>query len=217
MRYPEHVLVVLACTLAGGVEQLALPPHLRPAGSGENHQTCGAGSAWMECSEMDKLVLPVHIYAPWTFTVCFVLVLGMPTVLLRSRHKEQGLRQLAWICLQCLVLAYGSLFATDHPVLIFSLTLHSCVRVLLRMPVTDRLLGGRWWWGLRYAGALALLAGEIALGVPVSIVRWRGDVHNLSCAYLAHLGGCLVPDMLIFLLDWTAQTAACVLLAGADS
>lgn len=216
MRYPEHVLVVFVCTLAGGFDQFTLPAHFQTNDGGAN-QTCGLGSGWTECAGMDTHVLPVHVYAPWAFTVCLLLVLGMPTVLLRSRYKEQGLRQLAWICLQCLVLANGSLLLTDHPVLIFALTLHSCVRILLRMPVTNRLVGGQWWWGLRYLGAAALLVSEVLVGVPISIVQWRANADSsLPCAYLAHLGGCLLPDMLIFLLDSVGQAVSCAM-AGVDA
>lgn len=214
MRYPEHALVVVACTLAGGVDQMDVPAFLMPPN--KHNQTCGKGSAWLECAHLDSAVLPVHVYGPWAVTLAVVLILGMPTVLLRSKHKEQGLRQFAWICLQCLILAYGSLFLTDHPILMFSFTLHSSVRLLLRMPVTDRLLGGPIWWSLRYGGALVILAGEIVFGVPISIVRWRSDdSQHLTCAYLAHLGGCLVPDMLIFAFNLVGQVASCVL-AGCD-
>lgn len=217
MKYPEHILVVLACTLAGGVEQIPTPDWFKSSHvDAREEPTCGPGSAWLECHSLDAHVLPVHIFSPWIFTVVLLLILGMPTILVRTKHKEKSLGHLAWIYLQCLALAYSSIFVTDHPSLMFSFTLHSCVRILLRMPVTNKLVGGRLWWGLRYAGVVVLLGWEILAGVPVSIVRWnQSGAKDLSCAYLAHLAGCLVPDLIVFALEVVGQTVSC-LLAGEE-
>jgi len=202
MRYPEHALVVLACTLAGGVERV--PDLLLDPGN----QTCGVGSAWAECGGLDAEIAPVHVYTPWALTLGSVVVLSMPTVLLRSRHKRKGLEQVAWIVLQCLALAYCSLFLTDHPSLIYVLTMHACVRLLVRMPISSKLVGGALWWGLRHAAALLLLLWQVLCGVPVSIIAWRSR-EGLACAYLAHLAGCLVPDLALFLMDAVVKAGSC--------
>lgn len=203
MRYPEHVLVVVACTLAGGVE--------RVANHSDGNQTCGSGSAWLECGSLDDRISPIHIYIPWVFTLGALVVLSMPTVLLRSRHKRKALRQLSWAFFQCLLLAYCSIFATDHPSLMYTFSLHSCVRLLVRLHVTEKLVGGRWWWGLRHACALGLIAWQVFAGVPISVVGWAGgkDQQDLTCAYLAHLGGCLFPDLVLFLMETLFSAGSC--------
>lgn len=214
MRYPEHVLVVVACTLAGGVERIPLP-HIFESFNTRNgtKQTCGSGNSWLECGSLDEQILPIHIYIPWVFTLCVMIVLSMPTVLLRSRHKRKALRHLSWSFLQCLVLAYCSIFQTDHPSLMYTFSLHSCIRLLVRMHVSDRLVGGSWWWGLRHVGAFVLIVFQVFVGVPVSVVGWEGarsGQQELTCAYLAHLYGCLLPDLVLFLMDTLVSAGSCL-------
>jgi hypothetical protein len=204
MHFPEHALVVLVSTLAGGVERRRVAAN----------ETCGRGGSWGDCEALDALIRPEHMLLPWCVTLGGIVVLGMPTLLLRSRHKEAGLRILAWTLLQSLCLVLCSLFVTDHPSLNFALTLHSCVRLLTRMRVSDGLVGGRWWWRLRYALAGQLLVWEALAGPAVSIVRWPATPEGLPCAYLAHLVGSLVPDMLLFLLHALGGMGSCILACG---
>ena len=192
MLLPESLLVILACTLSGGVE--------RPRdGAGG---TCGRGTGWSECGVLDEGIKPVHLAVPWGVTLGGILILGMPTLLLRSKHKEQGLSLVAWNLFQCLGLMICSSFVTDHPSICFALSLHSCVLLLGHLEVSKALVGPGWWWGLRYACMLALLVWEIALGPALSVVRWPSTPEGtaLPCAYLAHLAGAVVPDCVMFCL-----------------
>lgn len=209
MRYPEHALVVLVSTLAGGIERLQ---DVSPWADG----MCGKGDSWADCEVLDALIRPEHMLIPWCLTLGGIVVLGMPTLLLRSRYKEAGLRILAWTFLQSLSLVLCSLFVTDHPSLNFTLTLHSCVRLLVRMRVSDSLVGGRWWWRMRYLLVVQLLAWEALTGPAVSIVRWPATPKGsaLPCAYFAHLVGSLVPDMVLFLQHVLGRMGSCIMTSG---
>lgn len=206
MRYPEHALVVLASTLAGGVTRVV---HYTQDG-GAGNRTCGTGSTWAECSVLDEGISPLHVLIPWLFTLGVLVVLSMPTVLLRSKHKERGLGLIAWMFMQLLALMLSSTVFTDHPALTFTLSLHACVRLLTRLRVSEWLVGGAMWWSLRYLGVALLLCWEVFAGAPVSIVRWAAEPpEGLPCAYLAHLGGCIVPDLTLLLLHTLMQGACC--------
>lgn len=194
MQYPEHALVVLASTLGGGMD--------RNLTAGPRNATCGRGTAWLECAVLDEGITPLDVAMPWAFTLGTLVVLGMPTLLLRSKHKERGLGHLAWALLQCLALMTCSSFMTDHPSICFALTIHSCARLLTRMEGSSALVGGGWWWGLRYLALAQLLAWLVFMGPPLSVVRWESTPPGqaLPCAYLAHLAGCVVPDLVLFAL-----------------
>ena len=195
MILPESMLVVLACTLSGGFDR-----QTRPGGTNE---TCGVGTRWVECGVLDEGINPQHVALPWAVTLCAIVVLSMPTVLLRSSHKEKALSKVASNLLQCLGLMLCSSFVTDHPSICFALSLHSCVLLLGHMDVSAPQVGAVWWWGLRHLVALGLLAWEVVAGPPLSVVRWPGTPPGtaLSCAYLAHLAGATVPDCILLLLQ----------------
>ena len=201
MRYPEHVLVVLASTLAGGIERPARP-------QATSNATCGRGSVWADCAAMDETIQPGDVLLPWTATLGTLLFLSMPSVLLRSRHKIEALSILAWTYLQYLCLLVLSTMSTDHPCISFTLSLHSCVRLLARMEVTDRLVGGSWWWRLRYLTMAGLLVWAVLAGAPVSVVRWV-EQDDPACAYRMHLAGCIAPDLALFLLYLLGEVGSC--------
>lgn len=188
MLFPEGLLVVVACTLSGGVERVEPAP--------VNASCRREGTGWAECSVLDEAVQQGHVVVPWAVTLGTLVFLSMPTLLLRSRHKEKALGVVAWNFLQCLGLVACSCLATDHPSICFVLTMHSCVLLLAHMEVSPTLLvGPRWWWALRYLSMFGLLAWQVVLGPAVSVVRWPSTPPGsaVSCAYLAHLGGVLAP------------------------
>ena len=47
--------------------------------------------------------------------------------------------------------------------------------------------------------------------MPISVVGWAGgkDQQDLTCAYLAHLGGCLFPDLVLFLMETLFSAGSC--------
>jgi hypothetical protein len=99
-------------------------------------------------------------------------------------------------------------FATDHPSMQFALGMHSAALLLSHLETSRALVGPAWWWGLRHLALLGLLAWEVCLGPPISVVRWPSTPGGtaLPCAYLAHLAGAIVPDCVLFGL----RTLLCV-------
>jgi hypothetical protein len=204
----ESLLVVVAATLSGGLK--GQPTVF----AGGNHSSCNASASirWKECTVLDMEISPQHLLAPWVITLGAIVFLSMPTVLLRSKSKEKGLRTFACNLLQCLGLLSCSFFFSDHPSICFTVGLHSCVRLLVQLELSDGLVGGDFWWGLRYLVACGLLVLEISLGPPVSVVHWPSTPAGtaLSCAYLAHLIGCIVPDLILLHVRWLVAAAGYV-------
>ena len=199
MLHIEQLLMVVASTLSGGVDKI-VQSHRPEYSSSQGNFTCGRGASWGECEALDRQFYPLDVLIPWCFTLCWLFVLGLPTLCVRSKHKTQALAGLAWMLFEFLALVTCCLWCTDHPVITFAMTLHSCVRLLCQVQVSDKFVGGKWWWSLRYFGVLQLLVWEVVCGVPVSIVRWGRSAEvdqGVACAYLAHLGGCLVPDLVL--------------------
>ena len=207
MVLPENLLVVLVSTLSGGVERMALPTFLSPwnsTGKPPVNGTCGLGLPWAECGVLDGQVHPVHIGVPWALTLGTIVILSMPTVLLRSRKKEKGLRAIAGNLFQFLAILVCCSLVGDHPVICFTLSLHSCVRLLVQLEISDTLVGGWAWWGFRYLAVLTILFLQLWFGPSVSVIRWPTTPPGaaLPCAYLAHLVGCLLPDLILSYLRW---------------
>lgn len=206
MLFPEGVLVVFACTLAGGIERGA-PAHA------EEGSSCKKGTAWAECGVLDEGIMPLQIAVPWLVVLGTLLFLSMPTLLLRSRQKEKALGVVAWNFMQCLGLMTCSAFVTDHPSICFALTMHSCVLLLGHLEISRHFVGPAWWWGLRYLAMLGLLVWEVALGPVISVVRWPSTPAGpaLACGYLAHLGGALIPDCVLCMMRALLWMGRCVL------
>lgn len=178
MLLPERLLVVLACTLSGGMERL-------PANPGNS--TCAKGTHWNECGALDDLFHEQDLAVPWSVALGTIVFLGMPTLLLRSKHKEQGLSLVAWNLVQCMALMLCASFATDHPSMQFALGMHSAALLLSHLETSRALVGPAWWWGLRHLALLGLLAWEVCLGPPISVVRWPSTPGGtaLPCATFA--------------------------------
>lgn len=203
-------MVVLVSTLSGGLERETIlnasdqhafrVPYEHLIGNG----SCGIGTRWPECHVLDEFIKPHHLVVPWCLTLACIVILSMPTLLLRSRHKEKGLRIVAGNLLQFLGLLTCTSFITDHPSICFTLTLHSCVRLLIQLQVSDALVGGESWWTLRYAAVWILLCLQLCLGPSISVIRWPTTPTGsaLPCAYLAHLVGCILPDMALTSMRW---------------
>lgn len=194
MVFPESALAVLASTLAGGIPRINLT-----LSETSEARTCGQGTRWSECHVLDEHIHAKHLMIPWAITLCTVVVLSMPTVLLRSRLKERGLRTIAGNLFYCLGLLLCSFFMSDHPAICFALSMHSCLRLLIRMETSGAMLGGGLWWSLRYISALGILLLQVFVSPSLSVIRWPSTLKgsSIECAYLAHLAGCIVPDLVI--------------------
>jgi hypothetical protein len=200
-----RLFVVLACTLAGGVER-------KPSLQLPRNSTCLSDGHWSECHVLDEGVSPDHVWTVWAVGLGSLVILGMPTLLLRSTDKERGLSMVASGLFQCLGLMVCSLVVADHPVVRFTLSLHSVVRLLEHVDMGPPMVGGWFWWELRHLVVLCLLLWEVSVGPAVSIVRWPNtpDGPALQCAYLAHLVGAIGPDCVLIALRWVQRLGRCV-------
>lgn len=186
------ILVVVACTLAGGLRQNGTGHGAANATNG----TCftASNAIFPECHVLDESVTPTHILVPWGLVLGVMLFLGMPTLLLSSKSKEKGMRTLAGNLFKylCLLLCTSM---TDHLGLSFAVTIHACSLLLVHMDVSDSLVGGPGWWSLRYLAAAGLLGWEVTMGPPMSIVHWPDTANTVTCAYLGHLIGSIIPGV----------------------
>lgn len=201
----ESLLVVIATTLSGGLK----PQASTTVPSNESCPTTTASASWGECVVLNSAITPQHLLVPWVICLGTIVVLSMPTVLLRSKTKEKGLRTFACNLLMWLGLLSCLALFTDHPSICFTLSLHSCVRLLAQMEVSNGMIGSPLWWSLRYLVILGLLGLEVAVGPAISVVRWPSTPSGtaLPCAYLAHLAGCIFPDLVLVYLRWLIAAA----------
>ena len=179
--------VLGATTIAGGKLRLTVLAR----------ESCGQAHApFQECETVDARVTHAAILAPWLATTGLLLVLGLPTVLLESRHPVKGVQTLISLFVhQTLLVALTPFLPRGFS---YALGLHACVHTLLKVQWGRHLVGGPVWWGLRYAGAAILVVLAAYFGPPVSIVRWPGadTTEAVACAGQAHLLGFLLPDLM---------------------
>jgi hypothetical protein len=71
------------------------------------------------------------------------------------------------------------------------------------------MIGSGLWWSLRYLAIMGLLGLQVVAGPAISVVRWPSTPSGtaLPCAYLAHLAGCIVPDLVLVYLRWLIAAA----------
>lgn len=208
----DSALVVLASSLAGVFDRMPIPsfPHVNTTTNATN--TCSNALCHCECNLLDAAIHPLHIFVPWAITMATILGLSMPTMLLCSKSKEKGLRVFAGNLLSLFALILAASCASPHPSVCYTFTIHSCVRLLLQMQVSRALLGGAWWWSLRYLSVFLILALQLCAGPSISVVYWppphAGD--TLPCAYLSHLIGCIAPGVILCCISnclaWTRCT-----------
>ena len=171
----DSLLVVSAATLAGGFNRTLSSP------------ACTEGTRWRECLVLDETIHPIHILLPWALVLATIVLLGMPSVLLQYKGKEQDMRVFAGNLFKFFGLLSCSTLVAEHSSVCYTLTLHACVRLLASME----------GW-LQRAAMLLLLGLQVCKGPAISVVHWPGAEQGaLSCAYLAHLVGCVVPDLVL--------------------
>ena len=193
----DSALVVLACTLAGAFDRAPFTP--LPSFNATATDSCSATTCHRECHSLDATIHPLHIFVPWAITLATVLGLSMPTMLLRSKSKERGLCVFACNLFRLLCLILAAVCVSAPPSVCYTLTVHSCVRLLLQLDVSRTLLGGVWWWRLRFLSVGLILALQLSVGPAISVVQWSPSVQDstLHCAYLSHLIGCIVPEAVL--------------------
>jgi len=180
-------LAVIGATALGGAKLRlnAYPP-----------STCAPDAGWThDCLGLDSHITRIALYAPWTITAVFLLVLSLPTVLLESRAPELGMQVVTSIFVHQTLLMLLS--AGLPPTVNYALGLHACVHTLLTIRWGHHLVGGPLWWGLRFPAAVGLVTLAAFYGPPVSVVRWPGadSCDAIACAATAHLIGALLPDL----------------------
>jgi len=205
LRGLDSGLVVLACTVVGGITPepwfSQINVSARDQAVANNTDSCPSPSGI--CLALDRLILPVHLIAPWLWGLATFGVLCMPTVLLCSRTRENGLRVITGRLVQYLSLLICASFLSDHPSLNFAFALHANIRFVVQLDGKGGLMGGSLWWSTRFASVVFLLACQSFFGPPISVVPWDPKTQpasSLSCAYLCHLWGCVVPDIVLSLV-----------------
>lgn len=150
-----------------------------------------------ECPVLDSSVSHVALYAPWVLTMCVIVFLGLPTVLLESKHPEKGTRALITLFWRQTSMMLLTRSLARHA--FYAVGLHACVHTLLGIQSGPHLVGGAEWWGLRYLGVAGLIYLAAVYGPGVSVVAWPGrdTPEALACASLSHLLGALFPDLFL--------------------
>lgn len=216
----DSILVILVCTLPGGVDQglwEAVPlvnktdRAFKPQFHG-NRSCAAGGHAWRDCAELDASVHPMHLFAPWAVTLATVVCLSMPTIMLRSRAKARALRLVTGILVQYLCLLGCGVFMAARPAISFVFSLHATIRFLSSIENSPVMVGGTAWWALRYLAAGSILTGQMAFGPIVPVVYWPGITmeSGVSCAYLCHLIGCVLPDVALSIVQCLVAFARCI-------
>ena len=114
--------VLGATTIAGGKLRLTVLAR----------ESCGQAHAqFQECETVDARVTHAAILAPWLATTGLLLVLGLPTVLLESRHPVRGVQTLISLFVhQTLLVALVPFLPRGFS---YALGLHACVHTLLKV------------------------------------------------------------------------------------
>jgi hypothetical protein len=201
----DSLLVVVVSTLAGGFNRTTgvIPDTASGNFTATGEGSCGASAKWGECHRLDAMIHPLHLLLPWVVTLCTVVTLGMPSVLLHSKGQEDGLRFFAGNLFQFFGLLSCSTLVSDHPSVCYALTLHSCVRLL-----DQHVFLFSWGWFLQRLGVALLLLLQLIEGPAVSVVHWPGGTPaTLPCAYLCHLVGCVAPDLVLSVMRWLVTSA----------
>jgi len=179
--------VIASTTLAGGKMKIRTVEESCPRSS----------SLLYECAVLDSGVSHVSLYAPWVLTICMLIFLGLPTVMLESRYPEKGTQALICLFLRQTVIMFMSRSLAKHA--FYTIGLHACVHTLLTIQPGPHLVGGNCWWGLRFLGASCLIYLSAVYGPSVSLVPWPGNNSSeaLACASLSHVFGMLIPDLFL--------------------
>jgi hypothetical protein len=184
--------VIVACTLAGGVED---------QNSTTRPETCRVGSHIGDCASMDRQIHPAHIIILWCIALGGLLLLGLPTVLSRKPH---GMQHVAVLFVRTLCIMAVCVMS-EHASLNYAMSAHATIVILVHMEMGPQLWGGARWWGLRYALAGGLLAYMALHGPAVSLVRWPHAEDTRTCAFIVHLCGTTVPGLVIDAMHWIAR------------
>ena len=184
----DSILVVSAATLAGGFNRTLSSP------------ACTEGTRWRECLVLDETIHPIHILLPWALVLATIVLLGMPSVLLQYKGKEQDMRVFAGNLFKFFGLLSCSTLVAEHLSVCYTLSAHACVRLLASTTGEG---------GYLQCGIILLLLGlQVCVGPAISVVHWPGAEQGaLSCAYLAHLVGCVVPDLVLALMRILVSSA----------
>lgn len=153
------------------------------------------------CGAINSSVALWHAVGPVAIAVSVWLVASLPTMLMRSRRRAQGVRACLWQLLLFwlnLVLAYV-LFARQR-VWGYVWSIHAATHTLTAWAPSRRVLllplSHRW---LMVFGVAAVCAFAWQVGPPVGLVAWRGGWQS-QCGLSAHLLAVLGVDALGWLL-----------------
>jgi hypothetical protein len=218
VMHADTLVTMLVCTLSGGLGRQGNVSSRAINSSSILADSCASpthGKQPSTCQDLDALILPVHLLIPWITTLCTLVFLSMPTLLLLSKGKEVGLQRFAATLLRFLALLGSVSLASTTPLAVrFVFSVYACVRVLVSAKGG---VGAEWWWGLRYTALAGLFAWQVFHGPPISLMSWPGSglgQGSLHCAYLAHLVGCVGPGIVLAAVQCVISLARFVDIRG---
>jgi hypothetical protein len=193
----SKLLVVFACTLAGGREPLSLLSFE----TGQESATCSSDSDLPPCSEIAKKIEIWHIITPIYIAGSMWLVVAMPTICLRGQHKARGVRSLIFTLMLLwihLIICYCIFLMKEDIVLAYVWGVHSAAHVLATWRPRRHTL--MYQEIQPYASVIGvLLVAEFAreIGAPVGLVPWQSG-KQAQCWWIVHFVCVIGVDV----LDW---------------
>jgi hypothetical protein len=177
--------VMGATTLAGSLT--GDPP---PPAAASQLESCPLGHG---CGSLDATVCTAALAVPWAVTLGTLLLLGLPTILSpTNQQKASALATLTGTLFECALLLAACLWLRS-PTLVYTVSLHAAVQ-LLDVVDARRLSGGESLWQFRHVPRMGLLAWAACSAPAVPLLSWTGAPPQ-QCAFVAHLLGCLLPQL----------------------
>ena len=201
--------VILACTLAGegGVNEWRAAPFdfahwvipnvtITPLTSKEDRGVCHSS-----CSALDSDLSLMHAIAPTPIAAAAWLCASLPTLVMRSRSRTQGVRACLWqLIVLWLNLVVAYLLFIRQRVSGYVWALHATVHTLTAWAPHRRVLvlhGSHRVMTL--AGIAAVCCFAWQAGPPVGLIAWRGGWPS-QCGMAAHLMAVLGVDFVGWVL-----------------
>ena len=209
------LVVILACTMAGGREAAGARELVGGWGLEEFNLSSWlvGGNAWpagptvvipaaddnvcpSSCGAVESSVLLSHVIAPNSIAVITWLIASLPTLLMRSRRKALGVRTCLWqlVLLWLSLLVAYALFKRQRVwgyvwavhASAHALTAWAPPRRVLVVPFSHR--------ALMLLGVTAVCVFAWQAGPPVGLIAWRGGWTN-QCGLTAHFLAVLGVDL----------------------
>jgi hypothetical protein len=191
------ILVILACTLAGGRDFTSLQEEEEDTPTA----TCSNTSNSQPCSGLAKKIEVWHIVTPIYIAGAAWLIVAMPTLFLAGRHKARGIRDLLctlallWIHL---IISYCIFYFLEDIVLAYTWGVHSSAHALATWkPRRFVLICQAIQPWVAVLGVLCVAGFAKEVGAPVSLIPWQNG-RQAQCGLRVHLLSIIGVDF----VDW---------------